>query len=152
MSVSEWTCMRACICLFVCLCAFVNVQSLCIRLCVRCLNACFECAFSLFVCVWRSVLRPVVGRPCSQMCLFLYFAACMCVHRTWGVCVCVHIPLLVYCAHIRRSACDLARWRGNWLVFMNKRHNCDRMMYDQRIPQPPLSFFSLFLFAKNIYL
>lgn len=67
---------------------------------------------------------------------------------------CVHISLLVYAARISTStsACDLARWRGDWLVFMNKRHNCDRMIYDLLTPQshPLLPF--LFFFLLKIYI
>lgn len=31
----------------------------------------FERAFSLFVCGWRSVLRPVVGRSARCVCFFI---------------------------------------------------------------------------------
>lgn len=106
-----------------------------------------ECVFSPFVCVWRSILRPVVRHPARCVCFFICG-----VHVRLPHVVCVHISLLVYGACISTSACDLARWRGNWLVFMNKRHNCDRMIYDQHIPQfPPLLPF-LFFFSLKIYI
>lgn len=47
-----------------------------------------------------------------------------------------------FCTLIIRSARDF-RWRGSWLVFMNKRHNFDRMMYDQHASMPPPSFLVL---------
>lgn len=100
------------------------------------------------LCLCVEVSSQTCGRAPSKMCLFLYLLRA-CAFPAHGVCV--HISLLVYGARISTSACDLARWRGDWLVFMNKRHNCDRMIYDQHIPQPPLPFL-FFFFAKNIYL
>lgn len=126
--------------LFVCVCLSC-VE--CVYLCVQYLNACL----SLFVCVWRSILRPVVGRPARCVCFFICG-----VHVRSPHVVCVHISLLVCGACISTSACDLARWRGNWLVFMNKRHNCDRMMYDQNIHGPPTPVPFLFFFLLKIYM
>lgn len=149
MPVSKWMCVRARAGVhFVCLCVFsvCNVQNACFHLCVRRSNACrYLSQFSLFVCVWRSVLRPVVGHPARCV---LFFICDVHVRSPHVGCVCVRlISLSVYSACIGTSACDLARWRGDWLVFMNKRHNCDRMIYDLHIPQSPPSFLLSFSFC-----
>lgn len=160
---------RACQWVSGCVCARVRACILFVCVClvfVMCRTRAFICALGARMhvvtwvriqsfCLCVEVSSQTRGRAPSQMCPFLYLR-CACAFSTRGVCVCVCVRLIslsVYSACIGTSACDLARWRGDWLVFMNKRHNCDRMIYDLHIPQsPPPPSFSLFLFAKNIYL
>lgn len=135
---------RKCVCMraFVYLCVFASASC-------RTRGSVGVWRFSRSVCVrpllsaQRSALRPAPKH--SARCFFLPSLGCAYTPHV----VCIHISLLMCRACISTGACELGRWRGDWLVFMNKRHNCDRMIYELQFHSFSLSFpfFSLLSFC-----